>query len=87
MIKSHEQEVIKSETVIDNVVCNCCGKPIHKNKVCNNEDIYDDYLDISKAWGYFSNHDTEIHNCQICEDCCAKIANTFKIPIEIKYYM
>jgi hypothetical protein len=87
MIKSHKEEVIKTEPVIDDVICNCCGKPIQKDKnMCGNQMIYD-YLDISKAWGYLSNHDTELHKCQICEDCCMKIASTFKIPVEIENYI
>ena len=85
MIKQHKAKVTKVETVIDNVICNCCGNPIHKS--ITDHPVIDDYFDISKAWGYFSKHDTELHKCQICEDCCMKIASTFKIPVEVTEYM
>jgi ribosomal-protein-alanine N-acetyltransferase len=84
MIKQHEQEVTKTETVIDDVICNCCGKSIHTDKTWGTRN---DYLDYSKSCGYFSEHDTELHKCQICEDCCMKIASTFKIPVEVTEYM
>lgn len=85
MIKSHQAEVTKEELIIDDVICNCCGNPIHK--FITYEPVIDDYLDINKSWGYFSKHDMERHKCQICEDCCIKIASTFKIPIEVTEYM
>lgn len=96
MIKQHEEPFAQNgmQTVIDDVICNCCGNPIPKDEMCTRDvrtgvekPIINDYLDINQAWGYFSKHDTELHKCQICEDCCMKIASTFKIPVEVIEYM
>jgi len=75
MIQSHTEMVSKSETVIDDVICNSCGKSIIE--INQNSD----YLHIEKDWGYFSPFDNENYRCDICPDCCLKIVSTFKIPI------
>ncbi len=43
------------------VFCDCCGREIDKTK--------EDFLQIEKSWGYFSKHDGETHQLDICEDC------------------
>lgn len=59
--------------------CNCCGKPI---KVLTDSGIYEDYLAITKKWGYFSNKDLSKHSFIICEACYDQWIKTFAISIE-----
>ena len=76
MIKKHFEQVIKEEEVIDEILCNCCGKPI---KRVNASSIIRDHLHIKKEWNYFSNNEGQKYELDICEDCCGKILSTFKI--------
>ena len=88
MIKSHLQDVVKQEEQVDEILCNCCGKPIKKNVLGIEHKFIelDDTLHVEQAWGYFSNHDGDIHRFDICQDCYDKSIKTFKIPIEIEEY-
>ena len=43
------QTVEKQTTEAIRIVCDCCGKEIKKEK--------EDYLEIEKTWGYFSEKD------------------------------
>lgn len=74
MIKSHMEETITKSKVIDEVTCNMCGEIIKKGK-----ENYDDYLHIVKDFGYFSMHDGESHNFDICEYCYGQIVKQCKI--------
>lgn len=58
------------------VYCNQCGQAIEKRR--------EDYLEVNKEWGYFSNKDLEIHNFCLCEKCYDEIVKGFKLPIQIK---
>ena len=75
MIKSHVEKITKSETVIDEVICNCCGESIREL------DQNSDYLHIEKDWGYFSAYDMENHKFDLCNTCYIRIINMFKIPV------
>lgn len=88
MIKSHEEEKVTTEIVVDDIICNCCGQPIKKHAfdvdTTKPFDIPDDYLEINKEWGYFSDYDYENHKAHICQTCYKKWIDSFKIPIEVK---
>lgn len=75
MIKSHIKKVIKDEEIIDEVICNCCGKLINK---------HNEHLTIDMLWGYDSNKENKRHQFDICEDCYDKFVASFKIPVEVK---
>lgn len=62
------------ETIIQ---CNVCGKIVKKE----NNFVKEDFLTITKEWGYFSNKDMELHSFKICEECYDKWINTFKVPV------
>lgn len=68
------------ESVLTEVICNCCGKKIVVNKGIAAED----YISVEKMWGYFSNRDGEYHNWELCEQCYDRIVEQFAIPIEKK---
>lgn len=78
MIKSHQVKKTVFKEEIDDIICNRCGKSIPKN-----HGIYEDHIDIYKIWNYFSDHEDEVHKCQICQACWMQIISSFKIPIEI----
>ncbi|CAB1251446.1 protein of unknown function [Ruminococcaceae bacterium BL-6] len=83
MIKSHKEKVIQEKSIVDNIICNCCGRPIGKeNKNLIGEPIFDEYLEINKLWGYLSNKEGEEDSFHICESCYDKWVSTFKIPIK-----
>lgn len=89
MIKSHEQEKITTEVVVDDIICNCCEKPIKKDNftyygTLNPTKEFEDCLEINKEWGYLSDYDCEIHSFHICQSCYKKWIDSFKIPIDIE---
>jgi len=63
-----------STKVIDLVVCNFCGEFISKNE----HEYLNDYVSISKEWGYFSNYDGQTHCIDICQKCYEKLLSQMK---------
>lgn len=59
------------------VYCNCCGRVINVN---GNE--REDYLEVRKAWSYFSSKDLSGHAFNMCEACYDEMIARFKIPVE-----
>ena len=58
-------------------------KDIKTIKKLKNKSIIDEeYINIEKQWGYFSDRDGTIQRGKICEECFERIAKTFKIPLE-----
>lgn len=62
----------------DKIYCNKCGKSIGKD----NSGHFTDFLDIRKAWGYFSEYDGEKHSFDLCQDCYRSFIESFVIPID-----
>lgn len=62
-------------TAIADVICDICDKS------CCGEGGYE-YVAIEHMWGYYSNKDGTMTQCDICESCFAKvqdfIVNTLK---------
>lgn len=58
-------------------VCNKCGKELQKQ----NQVYVEDYLEINKVWGYFSQRDGERHQLILCEECYNKWIDQLLIPI------
>ena len=42
----------------------------------------EDYLQVKKAWGYFSSKDLTGHAFNMCEACYDEMISNFKIPVE-----
>lgn len=68
------------ETGKREIYCNCCGKIIPVEQKKGKED----YLAVTKEWGYFSEKDGEIHQFRICEACYDKWIKDFCIPVCVK---
>ena len=68
------------ETGKKEIYCNCCGKKLLVEKTGERED----YLFVSKEWGYFSGKDGEIHHFRICEACYDRCTAQFAVPVCVK---
>jgi len=64
----------------NDVLCNCCGKAIQKERGI----LVEDAFEAVKEWGFFSNKDLEIHRFNICEECYDAWVKTFKIPVDVR---
>jgi hypothetical protein len=63
-----------------NIVCNICGKTIQTENGIPRED----FIDIKKHWGYFSDKDGVSWSLNICESCADRLAKDCAIPVEVK---
>lgn len=60
-----------------NLFCNKCGKTIEiKNGLAR-----EDYVMITKSWGYFSEKDGRRDTFCLCESCYGEITAGFVLPI------
>jgi hypothetical protein len=57
--------------------CNKCGQEIIG---------YNDYLEVEKTWGYYSNKDLDTYKFVLCEQCCDILVGSFKLPVHIVEY-
>ena len=76
-MKFYEEKTIIFREVAD-VKCNACGSAVGKN-VCG---YMQDYVSLSKEWGYHSPFDGEAHAIDLCVDCYQGWIGKFKIPPE-----
>jgi len=53
----------QTQQVTSGIACDCCGI------ICKDME----HVKLSGSWGYNSNHDGEIWDCDLCEDCALKI--------------
>lgn len=58
-------------------VCNKCGKEIKKQ----NQVYMEDFVEINKEWGYFSQKDGERHQIIMCEECYNDWIDQFLVPV------
>ena len=68
---------VNSEPTV--VRCNMCGKLIEKN--CFG--YFEDYLAVTKTWGYESPIDGETHAFCLCYACYEDLAARFVIPPQV----
>ncbi len=62
---------------LDKIICNKCGKEIPVIKGVAQED----FLQVNKRWGYFSNKDNQEDAFDLCEDCYDELVTGFKFKI------
>jgi len=67
---------------LSDVRCNVCGREVIKDA----SGYFEDHISLTKAWGYHSPYDGEIHGIDICIDCYQSWIATFEIPPEVSYY-
>ncbi len=70
-------KVTVEKEVVEQVFCNMCGREIKKDSFGN----FEDYLHVEKSWGYASQKDGETQRFDLCEDCCDRLIQSFRIKI------
>jgi len=56
------------QQVLQDIKCNCCGKSCLDSQGVNFE-----YAHLVAHWGYYSQRDTEVWFCELCEECALKV--------------
>ena len=54
MIISHKEIVKREESVVDDVVCNCCGNSLIHKKTSDGHITCKEYIRIEKLLGYYA---------------------------------
>ena len=76
-MKFYEEKTVVRREVAD-VKCNACGREVGKN-ACG---YMQDYVSLSKEWGYHSPFDVEAHAIDLCVDCYRAWIGNFEIQPE-----
>ncbi|MCL2187723.1 MAG: hypothetical protein FWC16_01665 [Defluviitaleaceae bacterium] len=76
-MKFYTEKTVVSKQLAD-VRCNACGREVGRN-ACG---YMQDYVSLSKEWGYHSPFDGEAHSIDLCVDCYQSWINAFEIPPE-----
>lgn len=82
MIQSHKERVTEEKEIVDNVLCNCCGKPVHKAKDICGKDMFIDCIEFTDNHIERQRYPEFFEDFHLCEECAKKLNNTFKIPVE-----
>lgn len=61
---------------MERIICNKCGKEIETRQGIARED----FIKITKPWGYFSKKDGWTQEFVLCEDCVGKMVENFTVP-------
>ncbi|MCL1786562.1 MAG: hypothetical protein FWG38_01135 [Defluviitaleaceae bacterium] len=69
------------KTFRDRVCCNQCGRGIEKDAT----GYVEDYILLTKDWGYHSPYDGESHTINLCVDCYKDWTQHFTIPPQVQY--
>ena len=75
-----EKNVVRQS--LEDVQCNVCGRSVSKDS----SGYFEDHVSISKAWGYHSPYDGEMHGIDLCVDCYAGWVTEFEIPPKMSCY-
>lgn len=63
----------------DKIICNKCGREL----TVENGIIKQDFISVTKPWGYFSNKDGKTCKFILCEECSDSLMADFVVPVEI----
>jgi ribosomal-protein-alanine N-acetyltransferase len=66
------------EHVLEQVVCNACGR----NLLVEDGILKEDILEGKKTFGYFSKKDGIVEQFDICEECYERIKAAFIVPVQ-----
>ena len=69
--------IMKETSEITKIVCNRCGREIPVRKGVPQED----FLEVEKTWGYFSDKDNQTDRFDLCELCYDEFVKGFQIKI------
>jgi len=82
MINKHTEQVTEEKEIIDSIVCNRCGKPVHTAKSRCGETMYVDYIPFNQCLMHRHRYSEFIEDFDLCEDCINEIVSEFKIPVK-----
>lgn len=82
MIQRHKKQVTEEKEIVDNVICNCCGKPVHKAKDIYGKDMFIDYIEFKDNSIKRQRYPEYYEDLHLCKDCTKKINSTFKISVK-----
>lgn len=60
------------------LICNCCGRTI----LVENNIPKEDFIEVTKEWGYFSQKDGTTNRFVLCERCIDELMKTFTVAAE-----
>lgn len=75
-------EVVVTQSVVTDLICNCCGRSIDVEHTMGT-----DINEVAIHFGYGSRFDLSIWEMDICDDCLDNWRATFKHPVNEKPYM
>ncbi len=70
----------KANGELNTVICNGCGKKMAVKDGIVREGV----LRLEHTWDYFSEKDGEVHRLDLCEECCDRILQNLRIPVEVE---
>lgn len=63
----------------ERLICNCCGRTLRQeNGICR-----EDFVRITKKWGFFSAKDLQKHTLIVCEGCYDEWVRRLAVPPQI----
>lgn len=62
---------------MEQMICNKCGRKLKEIDGI----LHEDFIKVSKPWGYFSKKDGKTQEFVICEECAERITQDFIIPV------
>ncbi len=63
----------------ERLICNSCGRTLHQeNGICR-----EDFVRITKKWGFFSSKDLQKHTLIVCEACYDSWIQGLAVPPQI----
>ena len=69
-----------SKEALGAINCNMCGREIVKNDF----GYFEDYLPVSKTWGYGTALDGETHSFNLCIECYTALTESFVLPMKVE---
>ena len=60
------------------IICNSCGC----NLCLQPGENMQEYIKVTKTWGYFSKKDGRTQEFVLCEDCYDAITKEFRVPVK-----
>lgn len=90
-MKIIKKELITEEKdIIEDIICNKCGKTCNKNFEDSklNPDPYG-LIEVTVSGGFLSKplHDGNSYTFSLCEQCLQELFDNFKIPVEITHWL
>lgn len=85
IIKKIKVEKVVEEEVVEDILCNKCGRSCKNGYYPEENPNYDGLIEVTVMGGYGAKlGDMTAYTFSICEDCLKEIFNSFKIEVKIE---